>query len=293
MLLLIRRFGQEVLRSRYHAWGYATVFCCLPFLSWVGTVIMGLVTLSKSAKEGVLLVGWISLPLAVLAFFKPLSVMMVIIATSGHFLVWCLSVVLRRYTWQRVLQVATVFGLVTVVLLHGFYPDLTTWWAGQLKVEWKQLEQQTDLTIPAVNPSVVAPYMTGLQLLALIGSALLNLVLARGWQAILYNPGGLRRELHLFRLDKVTTIVSVLCLAASFGFELGGLKDTLPLLALPCFLAGLHLVHSELLKANGLLILLFYAALLWFFMTLASVLMLVAVLDSWFDLRRLKKRYSK
>ena len=291
-LFSIRLFGQEVLRSRRHATTYALLFCCLPFLSWVASVILGLVTLLNGAKEGALLAIVISLPITVIACFKPVPLIVLAMAISGHVIVWVLSIVLcRTQSWSRVLSVATCLGVVAVLVLHLFYPDLTVIWVQKLKEEWAFLEQQANVEVPLLNVGIVAQYATGLQLCALMMGSLLNLLLARGWQATIYNPGGLSKELQSFSLEKLTAVGCILCAAAGFGLGLAGFKDGSAVIALPCFLVGLNIVHRELVQKSIAILVLFYVALIWFFITIASLLVLVGLLDSFINLRQLKERY--
>src|SRR5690606_21479952 len=71
---------------------------------------------------------------------------------------------------------------------------------------------------------------------------MLCLSIARHWQALLYNPGGFRKEFHALRLDpRFSGVLLALLLAGELG--LSPLDTWVPLLCMAPMANGLALVH--------------------------------------------------
>jgi len=125
-------------------------------------------------------------------------------------------------------------------------------------------------------------------------SCVMCLLLARWWQASLYNPGGFRQEFHSLRFSARagTSLLVLMLLIGTYGLEY---RPWAVLFAVPLSVAGLGLVHARAayrrLGAGWLT--LFY--LLWLFLDPVKLIVIgVAVADSWLDFRsRWKQPPSK
>jgi hypothetical protein len=109
-------------------------------------------------------------------------------------------------------------------------------------------------------------------------------MMARWWQALLYNPGGFRQEFHGLRLPpRLAMALAALFLAASFGVPV--LAGWVLYFVMPLFFAGLALVHGlvGLKKLSGLWLGAFYMLLL--SPVVAQLLTVAALFDSWYDFR--------
>ena len=116
-------------------------------------------------------------------------------------------------------------------------------------------------------------------------TCVLCLLLARWWQALLYNPGGFREEFHGLRLSPALgSTLAVLILAIStLGLEY---RPWAVLFAVPLTFAGLGLVHARAAyRGQGLgYLVLFY--LLWVMLDPVKLIVIgFAVADSWIDFR--------
>jgi hypothetical protein len=124
-------------------------------------------------------------------------------------------------------------------------------------------------------------------------SVVVGLVLARWWQATLYNPGGFRSEFHELRLPPVMALG---LLAAAIGITaIGGDYAFWALIfTVPLGIAGLALVHGVVGRmqwGRGALVGVYLALLLigW----AKFILLLMALVDSFVNIRaRLKPRTS-
>ena len=82
-------------------------------------------------------------------------------------------------------------------------------------------------------------------------SGLVGLVLARWWQALLFNPGGFQEEFHNIRLDKKSTAVSVIIVCVGLS-ALAEYQLWLQLAIVPLLVSGLSTLHYAVkLKGFG------------------------------------------
>ena len=160
--------------------------------------------------------------------------------------------------------------------LAGFYAEIFADIEAQLAAE---SGEEVKLTPPGI---VTIAGLLGL--LNTIG-CLLCLLLARWWQAMLYNPGGFRAEFHALRFPPQVSslLVALLLLVSMANHEF---RPWAALFAIPLCVAGLGLVHARAAfrgQGSGYLTL-FY--LLWIFLDPVKLIVLgLAILDSWFDFR--------
>ncbi|TNE96843.1 MAG: hypothetical protein EP328_07380, partial [Gammaproteobacteria bacterium] len=112
-------------------------------------------------------------------------------------------------------------------------------------------------------------------------------MLARAWQAGLYNPGGFRKEFHALKLSPA---VAVVCAVTMVIGPMLGLNSMLLVWAAgtPLFMASVALVHGIVGRRNmsGQWLVLFYIALVLLGPTLMILLVVLAFVDSWLDIRR-------
>jgi len=201
----------------------------------------------------------------------------------------CALMLRSTRSWVWVLVVNTLCALLCTLFLQWFAGDLLD----TLIAEWQQAMEQ--LTQGDENPlqglqaltarRYAVIYSNGIALLAL-----LCLILGRYWQAMLYNPGGLRRELHRLRLPLPLALtlallwLSLLLLERYGGPEYGWRGYEL-MLALPLLVAGLALVHALAAQWDTVFgLVLFYAALI-LIPPLRTLLVLAAAADSQWNFR--------
>ena len=132
---------------------------------------------------------------------------------------------------------------------------------------------------------------TAAQIAGMLGAgtgmtSVLCLLLARYWQAALYNPGGFGDEFRALRYP--LAVSSVLAVASIALASLGLQYRTWAVIALlPLTFAGLALVHARVRhREQGMGWLTgFYAA--WLLLDPVKILVVgIAIADSWFDFRQ-------
>lgn len=198
--MVIQRFGNYVLSGRKEAAMMALIWALVPIMGWVGTVIMLLVTLRKGSFEGFLVLLWITLPSVVFALMG-YKLQFVYGVLCGSLVSWMLAVVLREtQSWVSLLQVGALLGMIVVVAVHGVMPDINGYWTHLLTNYYTNAKAHLALQITAADLKslivILAKLATGIQAVILLFIAIFNILIARWWQATLYNQGGLSKELY-------------------------------------------------------------------------------------------------
>jgi hypothetical protein len=315
----LKRFTEYLLANRLRAVLIFVVISLIP----VKSVVLGIfyvfcvtlailyaafLTLRKGALEGgVALAIVMSLTILKLVLVAPDNEMvlspLMFWTTVGFWSLWVISNMLtwlfavllnRQMKWSAILQVAALGGVVAISVLHLVYPDIASWWGVQLTSATKQaLSSMPDgmnnakQTMEAIN--LAKYHMSGMIVTMLLLNAMIHLIMARWWEAAVYSPGMLRRELHFIRLSNLAGILFLLTqLLAANGNSV--VLDFLPIVYLLFVCAGLSVFHYFL----GLMVSpsrWFWLGLLYvvIFYTMPHSLMLVSMVglgDIWFDLRK-------
>ncbi len=192
---------------------------------------------------------------------------------------------------SRSLLLAGLLSLATVVGLHAAAGDDPVAWWGRLVTSALAPMEQTSPQVQQMEQGLVAmaPFMAGFVGWALLFAIAMMLLLARWWQALLYNPGGFGQEFRQLRLGRPFAILVLVLLAISaaeggwMALLAGNILiagATLPLLQ------GIAVVHGLVAHSGGgrgwligmytLIVLMPQTVLL---------LILAGALDNWFDFR--------
>jgi len=279
------------MRGRRQAVIVGLLFTILPLFGWVSNVIVSLVTLRKGAKEGAIVLLWIILPAVVVASLGNRLIILYGII-GGSLFTYVLALVLRQtQSWKAVLTTSLLLGLLAVFLVHLWIPNIIEVWVNQFNHYALLLKNQFNVAVNTTHLQFFAKFATGFQVAFISLSVLINLILARGFQSMLYNPGQLRPELKSVRLNLWEVLILLVVGVLSFlGIVLA--QDALPMLGLIFALAGLSVFHAvaDLRNVANKWIFLFYVLLAVFFPYVAAALILFAVMDSVFNLRYRLKR---
>lgn len=209
--------------------------------------------------------------------------------------VWLAALVLRRTgSLAMAMLVLTGLALMLVTLVFVLFGDPGPWWVARLESLGDALTAQPELGIDtaAVKQFIetVAPLMTGTLAAGLSFAALSCVLLGRWWQALLVNPGGLRKDFYALRLNQALSLVGIAMVGLAtlkFGV-LSSLALQWSLIAMvPFLLVGLAVVHASLANlkaAKGWLIALYI--LMSLLPQVLLMVILVGVLDPWLELRR-------
>lgn len=289
------------MKRRSHAMGAAFVLSLLPLGASISILITALVTLRKGAFEG----SWVlvaTLAPYLLGYAVTPAISQIVLAATItvvviDILTWLLAVILReRPQWGLVIEIAAFIGLVLIVLIHGIFPELQNWWVAQLtaylnktatllgSLATNDVGTADEMRVLAANTK---RYIVGFVIASVVLNALLQLLIARWWQAAIFNPGGLRKELHQIRLSYVFAAAFIAIMGLAYtGNALG--VDMMPIMITVFCIAGLSMIHYGLAskKASLIWIVMVYLGIIFIFPMGIALVSLVGLLDSMLNLRQ-------
>lgn len=299
--MLLRRITDYILQSRVHAMSAALALTLIPFGGTVSVLIAALVTLCQGALEGALVSVVATVPYLVYTLFpdknQPLLVMSLLaVMIVSNVLTWAFAVLLRRYNnWNRVIELAALLSILIVATIHIEYPGVADWWGTQFTAYFTKSLPLIDSVKPDALPSDVQAqlvmfaknYATGFAVVVVLLNIILQVLIARWWQAAMFNPGGLRKELYQIRLGYVAGIVFVCGLVLS-AIGNNTVLDIMPILYTTFCVAGLSLLHNlvQLTKAAWVWLALVYAVLVWVFPYSVVIIAILGLLDTGIDFRK-------
>jgi hypothetical protein len=278
----MRALAQFVMRGPLQASGVAALTTAIPLLFWVGTAVVGLVILRLGIRQGLNVGLWALLPALGWSWFGQDPTALVVLLEV------VLMTALLRVTssWDKALCGGTFLAILTGLVLPQLYPGLMDILV-QTGVQFYQqynadVAQALGNDLESVVRQTMSASMAGTYLALAIGMTLL----ARGWQAALYNPGGLSTEFHGLRLSPIFAVVFAITMVIG---PVLGLNTVLLAWAAgtPLFLAGLALVHGvvALKKLSRQWLVMFYIALVLLGPSLMILLVVLAFVDSWLNIR--------
>ena len=277
----MRALAETLMKGRSQAVMVVLIAAMLPLLYWVSAAGVALITLRKGVSEGVKLLIWALLP----GFFWMLSGdPSALVAIFGTYL---LAVLLRQTVpWQKVLLALLPSGVVSSFVLDaglGNLLDQITLAVQEMVSERRAANASAMLGWSDTNiRDLLLGVLTAFQTATMLGC----LMLARSWQAALFNPGGFRQEFHQLRLPSVAAIALVALLLSG---QMTGIDMSrwFPLLLLPLLVAGIALIHG-LVSKRGLnkgWLVGFYLSLIFVGPYMVTLLVILALIDSLMDLR--------
>ena len=292
---LLKRAGAFLLENNRNASLVAFLFSLLPLIGlpggFIAGVILGLVTLRRGWRAGLIVLLWVALPglaLSVLYHWGPYDILLARFA-----LMWLFAGLLYQYeSWTLLLEAAALLGALAVIVLHLVVDNPATWWSLWLHRSYGLFSGQMGLQLPPEMDikqvvAVASKYASGLVALLILLGTTVQLLLARWWQAKLFKPGGLRREFFHIRINRPAACI-LLLVAIGWQMQQPLCMDLMPVLFLPFLLAGLSLLHC--LSARWRVYRFFLVGLyvLSFFLPVLVVLLwvLVGFGDSWLDFRK-------
>lgn len=284
----MRALAEYIMRGRRQAALVLGLTAALPLLFWLSAAGASLVLLRKGLTQSLNVVVWALLPALVWALYGDPYVLLVIVGSL------VMAHLLRESTsWLRVLLCSMLVGLGAAWMLSVVFADVI----GQLSQmmrdampnvfadAWQQLDAESQERML----ELLTPVLTGLMAAVAQMLSLAALLLARYWQAALYNPGGFGREFRAIRLPAAVAglLVMGMLLAPRLSPQAGVI---MPLCAIPLGIAGVALVHGMVArhKMGRFPLIGFYVGMFLFVQLLYPLLIILALADSVFDFRGLR-----
>jgi hypothetical protein len=279
----MRRLAEFIMRGRTQALIVSCLTAGTVLFFWLGAAAIALVTLRKGAAEGLRILVWAILPAAAVLYvareFAPLA------ALLGSFA--CAVVLRQTVSWPTTLLTASLAGLITggvLLLFAGDYIAMIKQVVGDILVQWQAQLAEQGSSLSLGPPS--AEFIAGVFALINALTVVVCVLLARYWQALLYNPGGFRQEFHSIRLPATLALPLVL-IALACLLQGGAWTIWAYLAAVPLLVAGISLVHGMVAikqwKTHWLVV--FYSLLV-LINPVKELVILAGLVDSWANFRQ-------
>ncbi|NOU13296.1 MAG: hypothetical protein HOO92_04915 [Methylococcaceae bacterium] len=289
----MRPLAAYIMKGRMQAILVASVLALLslllPPVSIASSAAVALVTLRRGAFEGLYVLFCSSIAAGLLGLFILGNYQFALLYVAVLWIpVWLISIVLREGRHLALaVEIAILIGIFGVL---GFYLLQS-----EPAVVWKSVLMRM---VPANAPvediqrtvDGLAHFMTGIVAAGSVFGLLFGLFLARWWQAILYNPGGFRKEYLTLsthpRLVLGTVLIVITALLTTGSVSEVAWNVSIPLLVLYAFIgtAVLHAVFASI-KWSRFAVPMLYLTL---FLIPHAILpvALVGLSDPWTNLRK-------
>ena len=285
----MKALAEFILRGRLQALIVALIGSFFPLIS---SAAIALVSICKGAKEGTLLFLWVSLALVLIqqaGSENPLltavsiaSLGIIVIAATVH-------KVLASWQWTllAIVAVAVAISQALGIFMESSVTNLVAT-AQEMLSNVKSQEQDAQMSIGLTDSILL-----GLVATILAVGSMMSLMLARWWQAGIYNPGGFQKEFHSYTIDaKIAVLLVVILIVGQFLPQSSKLWAELAVL--PLLVAGIALVHFIVkLFGQGKQWLAFvYVGMIMVGKPVTLILVLLGLTDSLIDLRSRLEGYK-
>ncbi len=265
----------------------------IPPLIVFSNAAVALITLRKGWQQGVIysLLAIATLVIASIALKQPGSSGIVAGLANWLPLVLIASALGMTRSWSKTLQLTLILGVAGVLLFHLLHPDAAGYWKAALQQMKPLLQQSYQLEESKIDASInnASVWMTGTVASVLVIIAIISLIIARNWQARLYNPGGFGEEFRQIALGKQFAMALLGAIAIAVITH-NQLIIELIMVAITVFMfQGLSLAHA-LVKQKGLNPALLAGLYILMFLLLIQMIVLLAafaIIDNFADFRKI------
>ena len=252
-------------------------------LMMLSAAIVGLVTLRRGTSDGVGLMFWALAPALIwLVWRDEASPLVTLLGTTA------LAVVLRRsVSWSQTLSVATLVAVILSFMVDTLLPELVSQVDEAADVLLEALRQSNPQMAMPLEPDWLRELLLGVIVAGYLGTVLTSLAIARWWQSMLYNPGGFRAEFHALRLSPLVAAIGLAVLILGKSLP-GETARWLPVMITPFVVASIGLVHAvvAIKKLSRSWLIAFYTVMVIVGPYLIALLIMLAVADSFIDIRK-------
>lgn len=265
----MRAIANFVMRGRVQAIGVVSAFALLSFLlmpiswpvSWISGACVGLVVLAKGPRDGVLVILGATVVLSIVSTLLMGNPLMgFAYATVIWLPVWLLANNLRQNIGlSMVLLMGALLGVVMTVGIYVTLESPADWWYEHVTEQVIPMMEEAGVVLPTgpeYEQSIkeATRLMTGMLATLVVFGVSVGLLVARWWQAMLYNPGGFAREFHSLRIGSVAAgggaLIAVLAYSGDGYFpELSA--NLLPVVIALFLFQGLAVVHNLVARTGG------------------------------------------
>ncbi len=269
----MRGLAEFVMSGRKQAIMAVVFLGLIPLVNLLNPVVVGLMVLRKGALEVAIIFAWAILPIGAWAIVGDIAPLIMLFGISG--LAWLLR---ETESWEFTLVATIAIGLGVEIYLR-LQPAVLDGLFQQLELLLVTNNLQ-GIQLEDLRESIGGFIGVGYMFLAIV-----LLMLARWMQATVFNPGGFQKEFHQLRIgQKMALGLAGLMLLGSYQLLIP--QSWVFYLILPLLFSGIALVHAVVVnkKLSSLWLVAFYALLI-VSPTVLLLIVLLALVDSWYDFR--------
>lgn len=278
MAQLFRALAQFVMQGKLQASVIAILG--IPVIS---PAAVALVLMRLGSSPGAIVFIAAVAPGLVLFASSVANALMAMVSTAIYLAIAIAALVLRQsQSWSYALGALLGLTVVNTIVMFLGAPSQVAAITNAIAETSRQMVAQygTEAQAPL---QVTDRYTLGMIATVSMFAAIPSLLLARWWQALLYNPGGFQKEFHLLRFGPVLAVV---CLGVGLYHYSAGEPSWGAVFFMPLVVAGIGLVHW-MVKQRGLgshWLIVFYIFML-LVGPMRGMIAVLAVLDSLLNLR--------
>ena len=269
----MRGLAEFVMSGRKQAIMAVVFLGLIPLVNLLNPVVVGLMVLRKGVLEVAIIFAWAILPIGAWAIVGDIAPLIMLFGISG--LAWLLR---ETESWEFTLLATIAIGLSVEIYLR-LQPAVLDGLFQQLELLLVTNNLQ-GIQLEDIRESIGSFIGVGYMFLAIV-----LLILARWMQATLFNPGGFQKEFHQLRIgQKMALGLAGLMLLGSYQLLIP--QSWVFYLILPLLFSGIALMHAVVVnkKLSSLWLVAFYALLI-VSPTVLLLIVLLALIDSWYDFR--------
>lgn len=265
----------------------------LPPVGLFSGAAVALITLRISWQEGLIYTLLGSAVLAIASYLRDESLEISTGLIGWLPIVFFASFLAQTGSWQRTLQALLTVSIAGVLLFHLYEPEPALFWQATLEQFKPILQEAYQLSSTEADKLLqgMADWMTAVFTAAIAITVALALLLARHWQAMLYNPGGFGKEFRELSIGKIPALVMVLCIVLAIVVG-STLAVEILIIAIGIFmLQGIAIAHSvvyQLEMGAGWLVALYVLLFVLILVLLPQMFVLLAtfgIIDNFIDFR--------
>lgn len=268
----MRGLAEFVMKGRKQAIMAVLLLGLIPLLNLLSPVLVGLVVLRKGFQEAVQVLVWAILPIGGWALAGDPVPLIMLLGITG------LAGLLRSSeSWEFTLLAAIAVGVCVEIYLR-LQPAM-------LDLIFLQMQPYFEANaIQGEQLDALRDVMTSFMGAVYMFLSIILLMLARWMQAALFNPGGFQKEFHGLRVEQNVALILVSCMMLA-NFEILIPQTWMLYLVLPLMFSGIALMHAVVAakKLSSLWLAVLYALIV--LPLIANLVVLLALLDSWYDFR--------
>ncbi|MBT4837960.1 MAG: DUF2232 domain-containing protein [Methylococcales bacterium] len=300
------KIAETIMKSQIQASLICSFFALLSFIFtpfvFLSAATIALVTLRKGTNDSAVVI--IS-SIAILTLFGYAS-LNTLYAGLLYLFVWLPTLMAAsalRISRQLAVSIGSLFilSIAVIILAYLWNGDPTLMWASMLQsnTEFIQILDKGIIQIKEMNTEqiimLVSKAMTGVVGVIFMVINIIGILIARWWQALLYNPGGFQKDFHNLMINRQLAYISIvifIVMTISNGM-LESMMSALLSLSITLFLfQGLSLFHATVMtyQANNSWLVMLYVLLIFALPQMISLLSIIGFVDTFANFRQ---RFNK